>query len=139
VPVRPPLHRAPTWLDPAERRKEFDRRRGSSHRRGYTEAWRKARAVYLGAHPLCVFCERDGLLTVATVVDHIEPHDGDYEKFWSQDNWQALCSQHHNSAKQRQDRQRARGRAPSKVQAFFFPNRLGRQISVRAKFKRGVK
>ncbi len=40
-------------------------------------AWQKARAAYLARHPLCVFCERDGRVTAAAVVDHIEAHRGD--------------------------------------------------------------
>ena len=66
-----------------DRRRDNDSRRGSARQRGYTSAWQKARAAYLAQHPLCVFCERDGRVTAATVVDHIEAHHGDYEKFWN--------------------------------------------------------
>jgi hypothetical protein len=30
---------------------------------------------------LCEQCEREGRLTPATCVDHVEPHEGDYNKF----------------------------------------------------------
>jgi 5-methylcytosine-specific restriction protein A len=33
---------------------------------------------------------------VATVVDHIIPHNGDMVRFWDQDNWQPLCKQCHD-------------------------------------------
>ena len=82
MPVRPPLHQGLGQGTPTDRRREFDNRRGSSRQRGYTTAWQKARAVYLAQHPLCVFCEREGLVTAAVVVDHIEAHHGDHEKFW---------------------------------------------------------
>lgn len=71
--------------------RHYDELRGSSSARGYGRAWQKARKAYLAAHPLCVQCKRDGLLTAARVVDHIVPHRGDMRLFWDQSNWQALC------------------------------------------------
>ncbi len=44
-------------------------------------------------------CQADGLTTVATVADHIEPHRGDPDKFWSGE-LQSLCASHHNKTKQ---------------------------------------
>jgi len=52
--------------------------------------------MYLAEHPLCVKCEAEGRVTAATVVDHKEPHRGDYDRFWDESNWQSLCSYHHN-------------------------------------------
>jgi 5-methylcytosine-specific restriction protein A len=101
MPLRPPLHRGAGFKRAADRRRELDRRRGSSRQRGYTTAWQDARAAYLAEHPLCVFCEREGFLTPATVVDHVEAHHGDHEKFWDTANWQSLCKRHHDSEKQR--------------------------------------
>ena len=52
--------------------------------------WRRARRAYLTAYPLCVYCEREGRVEVATVVDHIIPRragGADYD--W--DNLQGLC------------------------------------------------
>lgn len=71
--------------------------RPSASTRGYDAKWRKARDLYLKSHPLCVDCLRCSIIRAATVVDHIEPHRGVYEKFWDESNWQALCEQHHNS------------------------------------------
>jgi len=64
--------------------------------------WRKARAYFLSARPLCQMCERVNKATAASIVDHREPHGGDYEKFWDQSNWQALCAACHG-VKRRQD------------------------------------
>ena len=64
--------------------------------------WRKARASFLVAHPLCAMCAKVGRDTAATVVDHKKSHGGDYEKFWNADNWQALCAVCHG-IKRRQD------------------------------------
>lgn len=68
----------------------------SSSARGYDSRWKKARAAYLEAHPLCVECEKEGRYIKATVVDHIIPHRGNKRLFWDSDNWQSLCKHHHD-------------------------------------------
>ena len=73
-----------------------DRRRGSASQRGYDNKWRKYRKSFLEQHPLCVMCESEGDIKVATVVDHIIPHKGDSEIFWDSNNHQPLCEFHHN-------------------------------------------
>ncbi len=60
--------------------------------------------AYLAEHPLCVMCEAAGIATAAGVVDHIIPHRGDRVLFWDRGNWQSLCTEHHDSAKQRMER-----------------------------------
>ncbi len=85
-------------------RKRYDQARGNATQRGYDARWRKARAAYLAEHPLCVMCEAEGRVTAAKVVDHRIPHKGDPTLFWDQDNWQSLCTNHHNSAKQSEER-----------------------------------
>jgi len=100
MPVRPPVHRAPGWKPPDEqdkaRKKAFDEQRGSAAERGYNGRWRKARITYLRSNPLCVHCLTEGKTTAASVVDHIVPHKGDQKLFWAKNNWQALCTAHHN-------------------------------------------
>ena len=73
-----------------------DRLRGGAVYRGYDRRWREARAAYLRRHPLCVYCQAEGKLTPATVVDHVLPHRGDMKLFWDVNNWQALCKEHHD-------------------------------------------
>lgn len=70
--------------------------RGNASQRGYGAKWRKARQLYLQAHPLCVTCLRRGNLSPATVVDHILPHRGNQTLFWDQENWQPLCKDCHD-------------------------------------------
>jgi len=70
--------------------------RPSASQRGYNSRWQRARLAYLRAHPLCVKCRAEGRVEVATVVDHIIPHRGDWELFWDRDNWQSLCETCHN-------------------------------------------
>lgn len=75
----------------------------SSTARGYGYKWQQARAGYLAHHPLCVYCEREGRVTAATVVDHRVPHRGDMKLFWDKANWQSLCAAHHSRDKQREE------------------------------------
>ena len=73
--------------------------RAKTAERGYGARWQRYRKHYLADHPLCVYCKRQGRLTPATVVDHVTPHKGDQSLFWDAGNHQALCKQHHDSAK----------------------------------------
>lgn len=116
---------APGWCTTHAKAKQQQdaRERGTAQERGYTSQWTKARAAYLRKHPLCVYCQRDGRLTAATVVDHIVPHklkqaidSGDEAAiakartlFWDSGNWQPLCTPCHNSTKQREERLRGEG------------------------------
>ena len=75
----------------------------TSAQRGYGHKWQQAREGYLRLHPLCVMCQADGVVMLATVVDHIEPHCGDQRLFWDSTTWQSLCSSHHSGAKQREE------------------------------------
>lgn len=88
----------------AERKARFDQKRPSSSQRGYTGAWDRAKAEFLRAHPFCRRCGEP-----ATVVDHEKPHKGDMTLFWDRKNWQPLCRNHHNSAKQREERRASQG------------------------------
>jgi len=86
--------------------------KGSSTERGYTWAWHKARNAYLRAHPMCVMCLP--VVTAADVVDHIIPHQGNQELFWSEENWQSLCRRHHDTDKaEMEGRHKARAKFDS--------------------------
>lgn len=74
----------------------YSGKRSSSAQRGYGHRWRKVRARYLNKHPLCVRCMTNGRYTMATVVDHIQPHRGDPVLMWDEDNFQALCKPCHD-------------------------------------------
>ena len=63
-------------------------------------AWRRASRAFLQANPLCRMCQEVGKTRLAELVDHIEPHRGDPELFWDQDNWAASCKPCHDGAKQ---------------------------------------
>jgi len=86
-----------------EEHQRYDRERGTAAQRGYDSRWRKARIGFLRKHPLCVHCEREGVVGAATVVDHIKPHRGDKAVFWDRSNWQPLCKSHHDAKTARED------------------------------------
>ncbi len=76
--------------------KQREQPRESAHKRGYSRQWRKARLGFLAKHPLCLYCQQDNLVEEATVVDHITPHRGDKDLFWTRTNWQPLCKRCHD-------------------------------------------
>lgn len=57
--------------------------------------WRKLRLRQLSKDPLCKDCLNQGLVTEATVCDHIDPHKGDMAMFW-EGPFQSLCKYHHD-------------------------------------------
>lgn len=75
----------------------------TSDHRGYGAAWQAARLQWLRKHPLCVYCEREGIIRSGNTVDHIIPHRGNQDLFWDRSNWQTLCATHHNRDKQREE------------------------------------
>lgn len=64
--------------------------------------WRKIRALHVASHPLCAYCLKRGDITPVDVVDHVEPHRGDMERFWN-GSLQSLCHTCHSSVKQREE------------------------------------
>lgn len=70
-----------------------------------TTLWKRRRLAFLAVHPTCWRCWHDrGKLTPATVVHHVQPHGGDWEKFRDEDNWRASCKRCHDSTEQRIER-----------------------------------
>jgi hypothetical protein len=50
-----------------------------------------------------------GRYVAAQVVDHVDPHHGDPEKFWDTSMWQSACTWHHDVVKQRLESRYLRG------------------------------
>jgi 5-methylcytosine-specific restriction enzyme A len=73
-----------------------DQERGTAAERGYDARWRRYRVTYLAANPLCVVCQKEGRVTPATVVDHVQAHKGDPALMWDPANHRAVCAPHHN-------------------------------------------
>lgn len=68
-----------------------------SHSKTYgSYRWQQTRVRFLALYPLCAHCQAKNIVTVATVVDHIEPHRGNMALFWDESNFQPLCETCHN-------------------------------------------
>lgn len=94
MPWAPKQHR-PYPARPRDERLWASRR--AEYRKWYQCArWRRLRQLVLNEQPLCAECQKQGRLTPATAVDHIEPHLGDIEKFYSRENLRALCGPCHS-------------------------------------------
>lgn len=52
----------------------------------------------------------EGRTEAASVVDHVDPHHGDPDKFWDSSMWQSSCDWHHNSVKQKLEAMYAGGK-----------------------------
>lgn len=70
--------------------------RGSSYERGYNSTWRRLSKAYLMRNRFCRECSKEGVLELATEVDHVIPHRGNSVLFWDEGNWQPLCKHHHS-------------------------------------------
>ncbi len=64
-----------------------------------TARWKRRRAAFLAANPLCRFCEATSRVTLAVIVDHVQPHRSNKELFFDETNWQSLCKRCHDGAK----------------------------------------
>ena len=85
-------------------RAKADSRRASDVRPLYRYArWLRLRREQLQSELLCRFCLIVGRETAATVCDHVVPHRGDVDAFWSGP-FQSLCVGCHNRDKQRLER-----------------------------------
>jgi 5-methylcytosine-specific restriction protein A len=69
----PPRIRPPRLVTQRLSPATHDEKRGTSSQRGYGAAWRRLREMVLNEEPLCRDCLRRGLVTPATLVDHIQP------------------------------------------------------------------
>lgn len=104
MPVRPPIHIPVGRRNKREQDRDYARTRNRASRTLYgTRRWRRERLVFLAANPLCVECERHGVIRAASVVDHIDPHHGDETVFWDDKRWQALCVSCHSRKTAAQD------------------------------------
>jgi len=75
---------------------------GQHHHLYNNSRWLARRKQQLSAHPLCALCLARGVVTAATVADHVVPHSGDVHLFWY-GKLQSLCKLCHDSAKRHEE------------------------------------
>lgn len=84
--------------------KTYDNERGNRHQRGYDSKWSAYSKRYRIKHPLCLHCEKVGIVKQSECVDHIIPVDGpDDPLFWDEKNHQALCHTCHSIKTAKED------------------------------------
>lgn len=77
-------------------RKQQEGRQHSNSKFYQSSRWRRVRASYIMRNPLCVECQRKGLVVPARVVDHITPINKGGAPYL-EENLQSLCDRCHNS------------------------------------------
>jgi 5-methylcytosine-specific restriction enzyme A len=100
---------APRYTEETRAREQT---RGSAAKRGYNRKWQEYRAWFIRQatcsvcgrnHALCEGeCKKRGQVKPAYAVDHIVPHRGDSELFWTHNNHQSLCQAEHNAKSNRE-------------------------------------
>ena len=96
----------PKPLDRRIRNREYDaaRRNTLPWRAWYNTArWQAIRSNQLRTHPLCAMCDQRGITSAATVCDHVAPHRGNADLFWTGP-FQSLCKACHDTDKARIER-----------------------------------
>lgn len=68
-----------------------------------TKRWIRRARMQKRLHSLCAMCLEKGLVVACEVADHIEPHRGDYQKFFF-GALQSLCWPCHSKEKQQIER-----------------------------------
>ncbi len=70
-----------------------------------TARWQRTRKAQLDREPLCRFCERRGLVVLATVCNHVNGHPaGETEQQFWEGPFNSLCADCHNSDQTRMER-----------------------------------
>lgn len=104
MPNMPSTFRPPMQRTTQERKAEHDKRRADQPWRAWykTRAWQNRRAMQLIEHPLCQRCEPRGVIVEAGVVNHVDGHNGDYERFfWGK--LESVCKPCHDIDIQREE------------------------------------
>ena len=74
--------------------------RGTAHQRGYDAQHRADRLRHLAQHPCCAACLLRGMVTPATVLDHIDPirmgTAGWQHRLRDTNNFASMCATCHN-------------------------------------------
>jgi len=100
MPTRPKKNKRMYGYTYEKKREGYTRVRSASEY--HTARWTRASKVFREAHPLCVMCEKEGIITPSEVVDHIIPYPV-CQDFFDSSNWQSLCRRH-NAEKGNKDK-----------------------------------
>lgn len=96
MPTMPKPFRPPGLPSRQERQQDYDRRRGPARQFYGSKRWRKFRAAFLAAHPLCQDCEAQGQVTAAVEVHHDQKRRDNPEATFDPDACRSLCKPCHS-------------------------------------------
>jgi 5-methylcytosine-specific restriction endonuclease McrA len=105
--MKPPVFRPAYVPSPEQARREYEhsRYRRDPWRKWFgTKAWAIKRRAQLDLQPLCQRCLKAGVVTPATVANHIIAHRGDPVLFW-QGELESVCASCHSSIIQSEESQ----------------------------------
>jgi len=111
MPDAAPRFRHRAALSQRERKREFDahRRRTQPWRRWYSlDVWRRIRLAQLSEEPFCRRCKSRDRIVLAEVVNHVEPHRGNWERFVGGP-FESLCKRCHDGEVQAEERSQQEG------------------------------
>lgn len=106
MPQAPRIHTSRGQLAARQARRWASRTPAAGNSWYQTPIWKQLRREHLGEHPCCVKCLSEGAPPAqarGNVVDHIQPHAGNWDKFADPANLQTLCKKHHSSKTARED------------------------------------
>lgn len=96
---------------PAHRPKQAARRESAAWHKWYSlPIWADMRQRQFLIEPFCRECARRGIRTIATDVDHVMDHKGDWALFTDRGNLQSLCHACHSRKTMREQWQTRRGK-----------------------------
>lgn len=92
---RLPKAKKKSWLATSKKKTGYQKKHTSINRDFYTsKAWAELRALYIKSFPLCKWCEEEGRVVEADVVDHVKEIIDGGEPLDTA-NLQSLCHKHH--------------------------------------------
>ena len=84
------------WIVSSQKKSGFTKKHQSENSDFYnSRAWRRLREWHYARHPICKWCEEEGKVVAADVVDHIIEINNGGEKLDS-NNLMSMCHPHHN-------------------------------------------
>lgn len=87
-----------------QRRHHSRSAKAEAYRKWYgLKAWLQARKAQLTEQPLCKRCKATGRTTPAAVVNHRQPHKGNWQQFIDPANHESTCAPHHDTLIQREE------------------------------------
>ena len=97
MPGRIPTVRPAHAADMPRQSRLYDKARQKDKNFYSSMRWRKLRSCKLSAYPLCETCKREGRVTLACHVHHVQPRKARPDLAHDPSNLQSICASCHNA------------------------------------------